>query len=574
MNASSFPGKASFVLKLRRDNLPPSRVSGSIFVDGVINGKEYNCHFFDNLKVAPSRNGKDYGEYLIAKKLMDGGYEIKTDPIGYYTLYYSVFNSWNESFLLLSNDFLSLREALPRISGSGKLDYDAWYPILASQHNVFSNNFSDHTSDSRIKLLQPFHSIIYKNGTVSLSRQNDLCHFDDYSSYLFFLEKGVQQVCENLYSTVSNNGSDTELYLSGGKDSRVCLALALKSLGKESFSCQTSIPKFGENRPGVEKDVLSDDYKISCYIAEKENLKLNKNLPLVKYYLNNNFYHQLMESWKSNAYFQGYSANASISVNLSQVNQIWGGSGEMLRATKYFSSLSKKATFGNSKVSVEDDACLMFDTIVNPSRAPSQHGRSKEFFVSKFLQLDGATIQQKLDSLFMLNRNVFHSGKHRQKLSQKTNIFLPFADINFLKASRCLPYKNHELRILHGDIIKLSRQNLSDYPYTGDSEVDGLFPEREISKLIAGDTKRKEKAEKLNLRDNHEQPFYDYAIEYVDNALEKVSDELDVSDKLISYIKNKMRRKDRVSLTVLSKVSSVVPPFGRSEFPVVRHYEL
>lgn len=569
MSDHFFLGKKNFVLKLCRGG-----ADNAMFVDGVISGNNYNHMFYADFQMAPTLNGKSYGEYLVVKKTQDG-YEVNIDPIGYYNLYYSVVSSFEGDALFLSNDFRSLSDAL---ASDRKLDFDAWYPVLASQHNIFSNNYSDHTSDSRIKLLQPFHSIIYKNGSLSLSKQDILCHVDDYNSYLAFMEKGIQEVCDNMYSSVGNKNHFTELYLSGGKDSRVCLALAMKSLGEGKFNCQTAIPNLKENRPAVEKDVLLDDYKIASHITKKEGLELNASFPSVKYYLKNNAYHRLMESWKSNVYFQGYSSNANVSVNRYQLNQIWGGSGEMLRATKYFSSLSRKVSFSNSKCSVKDDASLMFDTIVNPSRSPSQHARSKDFFLSKFISLDGENIQQKLDSLFMLNRNVFHSGKHRQKFYQNTNIFLPFSNINFLKASRCLPYEEHEVRKLHSDIIEKCYQRLKDYPYTGDLEAGGLISDGEVTNLIREHSEKKIRQQKKNCRDQYEQSFCDYAIEYVDGVLEELSDRAGVTSRLQKYIMNKMKRKDRVSLTVLSKVSAIAPPpldaLDEMRFPATCYYQM
>lgn len=216
------------------------------------------------IKQNPDEIKDSDGEWLLIVRDREG-LNVHTDMYGYYTVFYSVIESEKGSFLALSDNFSSIC-SLVNSYNSVEIDESYCLPILASFTPFFNTSHSLKTSHLLVKKLAPLQKIKICNGAYSLEEDYE---FDKYQglSYDELLSFGIESISRKYSSFVKEN-YEPVFYLSGGKDSRACLAACKPEQSSGYFFSQNP-----NNYPISSQSMIQDDYNIAADLAEKIGLK-------------------------------------------------------------------------------------------------------------------------------------------------------------------------------------------------------------------------------------------------------------------------------------------------------------
>lgn len=455
-----------YILELDLNNgLFTSLAEGdAIFFDGIRKGSKerywYKYNSYDGNQ-ALEFDRYDYGEW-VAVTINEGCLNVKTDYFGYYRVFYH----YSNGLFLISNDYAAL---CGYVNGDGR-NADLFFPLLASSSTIFANHFSDLTPNSKVKVLGVFNeiNINLSSKKISVDRNNLSLAMSGGSGgsneYLDLLESGIKKVSEEVRN-LRNDGKKIVLWLSGGRDSRVCLALLLYSLGDDGFLVHTANPGDGSNLTFV------NDEKVSLLIRNKFGLNVFENMGSKRFRLSSREYLDKVNGYLLCNYFGGYVDSATIELDRKEV-QILGGGGECLRPSSFFKNYVDSYKVCNTSESVKDDISHMFKNLIELELLDNTE-RAEEFFVDFFdNEIPGSTFEEKMEWRYIFERNNRHFGNHRKKYTEGKSVFYPLSNHSFFKASRLLSFDERLNRKVGDDIIRMCGYgNLLDIPYSDDEAV-------------------------------------------------------------------------------------------------------
>lgn len=454
----------------------------AVFQDGYVEGAYIHSLLSNKVQ---SLSYKDYGEWINIK-INKSFLEVKIDLLGYYRVFYYK----SEDNLILSNDF----DALVIYLKQNNVFLTPNEVICNLSFNIrdsyFNNLFSEDTFCNEIKILEPGQKIIY-NGTYLEIASRDVydvayAEVGDYD-YEELLERGLQLFSKSLYK-LRKEGREINIHLSGGYDSRVCLALLLAFMSPSQIFVTTARPHKGL---GVSvRDVIEKDYVIACTICKELNIPFfhKKNEINFRLGYSANFYD--LKNFINNNYFS-VSMNSKRSLDSFNVVEVRGGAGELLRGSAYLDRLKDELV--GTEESLRDDLELLFDSLSKKEQFIGEN--EKEYFIQENISYPGNTIFEKFDYRFLNARNNRHFGHHRKSYAEGKYTFMPLGNPYFLVASRKLTYSERKTGKLALDIIERTSKQLLSIPFAtqiNDSNTHNLLTlaESELyhGELVKSDT--------------------------------------------------------------------------------------
>lgn len=423
------------------------------FRDGYFSGRHINALLTNDS--SESFDPGEYGEWLnikILKKYL----EIEIDLLGFYRLFY--YHLGDD--LIVSNDFDSLVIYLKSKNVTLIANNVLSKLMFSINANYFNNMISEDTFCEQIKVLEPGQKIVFEDEKLALKTEDVYDASGRISGdlpYNELIDAGIQHFQETLLKYTSL-GRIVNLHLSGGYDSRVCLALLLSCMDASSIFVTTAYPNETLNksvRETIEKDfviacTICDDFGIPLYSKKEEialRLGYSSNLSCLKNFINNNYFPVSMSSKRIVGDFN--------------VVEIRGGAGELLRGSEYLDGL-KGILIGND-TSIDEDLKLIYDSFTKNEKHLTELER--EYFYKKNKRYPGNNIFEKFDYRFISSRNNRHFGHHRRSYSEGKHTFHPLANPYFIKASRYLSYADRKSGKLALDIISKLENKLLSIPF-------------------------------------------------------------------------------------------------------------
>lgn len=437
-----------------------------VFFDGVGYG---TCAGLLTKLTSPIHDGAEFsvdmlGEWLAVIQLPHVT-EVHTDYFGFYHLFYTTPDLNGIGVTAVSASFAALTSYLRDRGCQPSPDLAYALPLMASTSSFFNQGFSPRTSCAQIKRLLPGQTI--QVGTHGTSINSDQ-RWGDHpcASYSDLIDIGVSKIRQQLANLDLGGIQKKELFLSGGKDSRTCLALML-ARRSHNFTCTTNEPASG--RTDLVSEVLERDFAISVQLVSHYNLRWTK--PVARQAEWKSFAECLQDyrRFRSNKYYSFTPANfQTFSTEDNIYIEIHGGCGEALRGYwgKYFRKLPVSGRFKKTRGNIWHDAAVIFQSLVPRQSIPQElHSLSMREFVTDMRAVPGNTIYEVMDNHYALHRNRYHFGNVRQAFEIGKLLYYPLAQKEFLLASQKLPYTERcQGRLLY-DIIRQSTPSAHLFPY-------------------------------------------------------------------------------------------------------------
>lgn len=400
------------------------------------------------------------GEYCILFERSRGLF-IKTDFFGLYKLFYSTPEMNKQKLFVVSDCFNSISSFLKQ---SGEvLTFNESYicPLLCDgPNNFFYQEYGCETAIEQVNRLRP-------DEIISLTEQRIVSNdkfFGRYTSteYQDLIESGVNRIAEVLRGVHESRPSiNPRLYLSGGKDSRVSLAITMRALGLDDFLVATHEPAgYGKG--------IQEDYEVSARLVGSLNLKVSPwNMPLVG--SSEAPLSSQMRRWndiQSNAKFQfGPTKRRDIRAFSFEIR---GGLGEAFRGYPYYyKGIVDK--LGCSKGELRDDLVRWFDWVTGSSSLVCEDMlvRSREKFIEYAYSIPGDEVRDKLDMHYTLHRNRNHFSNILMGLRRNAGVIFPMQAPEFFWAANSLDKEERRSGKVLFDIIERTVPLLNGFEFQG-----------------------------------------------------------------------------------------------------------
>jgi hypothetical protein len=388
---------------------------------------------------------------------------VRTDHFGFFHLFYTTPELNGAGIAAASPSFEALLTYLRDRNCKPCPDISYALPLMASTSAFFNQGYSTRTSCIQVKRLLPGEVIRITAQGISVT-SSEIWDQTPAADYHDLIDIGISKLRTQLESLNTNGIEKKELYLSGGKDSRACLALLLARRNRD-FTCTTHGP---EGKLGLVSDVLRRDFAIATELVSHYNLRWTE--PMERHVEPKTFSECLFDyrRYRSNKYYSFKPQNFETRNNSGMYMEIHGGGGEALRGywAKHFRSLPVSGKFKVTRGNVWHDASHIFRSLVQRQSIPEElYSQSLQDFVNDIRAIPGKNIYEVLDNHYILHRNRYHFGNLRHAYSVGKLLYYPLAQKEFLLAAQQLPHAvRSQGKLLH-DIIQQSTPSAHLFAY-------------------------------------------------------------------------------------------------------------
>ncbi|URW82468.1 hypothetical protein NBV64_17355 [Alcaligenes sp. DN25] len=382
---------------------------------------------------------------------------ICTDFFGFYPIFYCSFGK----LFFFSNSYDSLLTHIKKINFYPKLDFLSIFPMLASSYSFFDQAFSSHTGCEQVKRLLPDEIIEISGGSWEVKKKSNSSSL----SYQDLIEQGSSVVRSDLRQLQEIGFQNTELSLSGGKDSRAILALGIDSIS--DLSIRTN-PKF-EDGGSLKSDVIDRDFDIALDMVSHYNLQWSRSRPVFADPVGFDQALSHYRFFRSSNYFRTNLSRfyTSLYPNGSYVELV-GGCGEVLRGfwSDYFKKISYSSRIESDRLNKRKCGYYVFSALVGRnSKLKSYYDDSMSWFMDNISKIDGEDFYEAIDNHYFLHRNRYHFGNYRDAWRSGKLLYYPLGKKEFFQASKMIDSKLKSKGQVVFDIIKSNKAELHRFPY-------------------------------------------------------------------------------------------------------------
>lgn len=437
------------------------------------NNKDDEILYFDGVA---TKNGLLVGEYAkveindIENQEIDGQWysvisinnsiKIISDFFGFSTIFYTqVGNKF-----AISIHFDALISYLKKNNFTTTLNYAEIYPYFASNNVVLSQAYSAQTSCTEIKRLPPNKFIEIKNNDIKIKTHVNL---NVNKTYDELMRNGLKKTISSLANLKKMSYSTIEQSLSGGKDSRCVLSLALHANLQDSLTIRTS-PKY-EDGGKVQSKIIDDDFDIALDIVSSLDLKWSKAKKSIAYPIS---FKDSIDSYRfhrSANYFAFNYTKYNRKLIASDLHiEIAGGVGDAFRSPwgNYLRKLKRGPEILKVNNNIGLAANLVFSLLVKKNeKLLNIFNESQKLFTKEIMDIGGETFFEAIDNHYLCHRNRYHFGNHKQAIEDGVLLYYPLAVKEFIYASKLLSYEDRSKGKMSFDIINILDKSLHSFGY-------------------------------------------------------------------------------------------------------------
>lgn len=402
-----------------------------------------------------------------------------TDFHGFGHLFYYVHRTTDSSDVYLAT---TLDVLVDQLRGAGirlAVNWPYAATTLASSHTMLRNQWAEETLIDGVLCLRPDQVLVMSAagvGPVPRPMTSDPAG----RSYDELIDAGVER-STRLLRQVSETIDDVRFFASGGRDSRVVLALLAHAGAAPRVSFVSADPLRWPDKAGRDMlwrdllvaDGLRRDLGRGWYVEsehEDRMLSLDESLR----------HHQSFYAGKQWV----FSAERQLRWPVRPYAAVRGGAGELMR-TAYSTVRSSKdwAAMGDTAGTLRADIHRLHSLCINSAvpLPPELEDAGRESFARAFAPVPGAGISEQVDGHYRLHRNRVHFGHILHSLHRRSPAIYPLAMPEFLRAAQLLPFEHRDLGSAAFDVIERLRPELNRQRFAGGSWPEELWRMRDPS---------------------------------------------------------------------------------------------
>ena len=387
---------------------------------------------------------------------------VAADYFGYSQLFYAIVDDERgRADVLISPSFRGVLGELRRAGISPGLRLDVAAPSLVTSHNYFRTRSSRQSFAEGVSVLGHDEILVFTGDRLDIVTRPKLFEGLEYNQ---LLESGISRA-GGLIRQMVESGAPVSMGLSGGKDSRALLALAMAGGVERGIG-------YASNRPGpirnASREILARDYETAARICQRFGLERHAGTAVARYPID--FAEDL-------AYWQDYRSNSSFEFLSHQGLEVpveryhlLGIGGELVRSyigAPYRMTYSSwwQAANKDAEGRRKDLAALFPRLCSNWLLAPDLFESMTESYVNS-LDLDPQldAIGQ-IDLAYREYRNRCHAGSGRFTRQAGAIQPYPLALPEFVAAAEQLPSEEREGGKLLFDIMETVCPDLNALPF-------------------------------------------------------------------------------------------------------------
>lgn len=363
-------------------------------------------------------------------------FKVMSDHFGFQSIFYRHDKIEDGQYqLIVSTNYNSLIEYSKNNNLACNTNYEQFYLAMAAKNLNLRTAFSTQTFCQEIQLLGVDEYITFNSQEWNFKVIKKPFLYDPESrSYDELLNVGISKAKKDIVS-LKNYFNDKRIFLSGGKDSRMVLAL-LSSLNINSdFTSSMANPtKF----VGNSKKIVLNDLYVSTYLSNKYNIQ--PCIPSQYCSLTLNYTQCLSKALSNNSQFSWASTVKNTEVfPKEQYLALRGGGGELIRATETSNNAIRRlesTSIDFKKLSIREQADLLFYLYIDTKLIPNKYLEGcKDLFVKSYIIDASGSLEQNIDWHYLYYRNRIHFGHYVKSFSENEIAFHPLMQKEFLYAS-------------------------------------------------------------------------------------------------------------------------------------------
>lgn len=388
---------------------------------------------------------------------------VRADPLGYQAVFYRIDpRTDGRTDVYIASSAPTLTDTLTQHRRAVDLDWLHLLPNLMSQHAWTHTAHSPRTFGRDVWLLQPGDQLVISPNGVGIQPHSPFSRKGDYDE---LLDRGIRRAAGQILQAARIGAGHHNIYLSGGKDSRMVLALMAAAGITDRFTVRSHNPLTWPNpagRPTLEKDLVIADVLRRRFGMSWAPSRESVVVPTS--------FHDGLDGWmsfRSNRDFR-LSMSMGIGVPTHSAVELRGGAGETMRSFVSMRRLWGYSRYGDTPESYVKDAELFLSEVYHPARLPKHVREQLPGHAATMLEAAGGrTITETLHRGYSLYRNRVHFGHARHSLRSNTLPLMPLSQPEFLSAAALLTPDDRAQGALVFDLIERTAPELNDLPFDG-----------------------------------------------------------------------------------------------------------
>lgn len=340
-----------------------------------------------------------------------------------------------------------------------QVDWGVAHTTLASNHVLLRNQWSRRTLVAGVRCLRPDELLLISDqgvGTVPRPMTTD----PSGRGYEELLEAGIERA-SGLLSRVADAVPDVRVFASGGKDSRVVLALMDHAGVLDRSSFVAADPSRWADAAG-RKELWRD-------LVVSDELRRAAGRP---WYVEPDYEDRMLSFAESIAHHQSFSAGSQWAASAERQLRwptvpyvaVRGGAGELMRTA--FRAIRTGTPFGVMEQTVPAlaaDLRRLHPLVLHRGveLPPGAREAGEAAVAEAFAILPDAPIGEQVDAHYRLHRNRSHFGHVLHSLHRRSLALHPLATPEFLRAAHLLPFAERDLGLAAFDVVERLRPDLN-----------------------------------------------------------------------------------------------------------------
>ena len=421
------------------------------------------------MEEAANANGEWFA--IFENKGRDGEYLVLSDSFGFQPVYYSVDSRYG---LIVATSAEAVEGTKHELGVGSAIDEVQLGLNIGTNHSWSATLNSDNVGIRGLKIMRPFEVLWISDGEFSFSAIDELVGElpTDYEELLQF---GIENATEQLKVLSEVDAIDRRINLSGGKDSRLMLAMLSHARLTSRFTVRSVNPKTW-NAPSARAGLMRD-LLIADALRRHFGMSWSKEGERVVTPISPM---ESLEQWQKLRGSKNYRFNIrrkSIA-RVHPIVELRGASGECFRNfwSYYLKLLPNFDSIRNTAESFEHDALVAFEDIYSQPLFPEKlRSEMRESFIATLSGTGRNLFLEAADRHFTFYRNRCHFGTTISFMQEGAVPFFPLNQLAFVRAGEILAPSERNAGAVFFDLIERLDPSLNDLEFDSEQWPDAFW---------------------------------------------------------------------------------------------------